>query len=111
MTFTFAPAETFTERAGLFVSLTGGTNSGKTFSALRLARGIAGPTGKIAVLDTVDQHFRNSEQCCIGVRAGLGDQCGELPGLLQCPYRKLVGFELRMLARLFVQLPAQGVAK
>ena len=52
MTFTFAPAETFTERAGLFVSLTGGTNSGKTFSALRLARGIAGPNGKIAVLDT-----------------------------------------------------------
>ena len=52
MSFTFAPAETFTERAGLFVSLTGGTNSGKTYSALRLARGIAGPTGKIAVLDT-----------------------------------------------------------
>ena len=52
MSFTFAPAETFTERAGLFVSLTGGTNSGKTYSALRLARGIAGPKGKIAVLDT-----------------------------------------------------------
>uniref|UniRef100_A0A9E8CLI5 ATP-binding protein n=1 Tax=Bosea sp. NBC_00436 TaxID=2969620 RepID=A0A9E8CLI5_9HYPH len=52
MSFTFAPAETFTERAGLFVSLTGGTNSGKTFSALRLARGIAGPNGKIAILDT-----------------------------------------------------------
>ncbi|GMA75824.1 hypothetical protein GCM10025880_22410 [Methylorubrum aminovorans] len=30
----------------------GGTNSGKTFSALRLARGIAGPGGKVAVLDT-----------------------------------------------------------
>lgn len=52
MTFTFAPASSFTERAGIFVSLTGGTNSGKTFSALRLARGIAGPNGKIAVLDT-----------------------------------------------------------
>ena len=52
MSFTFAPAVSFTERAGLFVSLTGGTNSGKTFSAMRLARGIAGPTGKIAVLDT-----------------------------------------------------------
>jgi hypothetical protein len=52
VSFTFAPAETFTERAGLFVSLTGGTNSGKTYSALRLAHGIAGPTGKIAVLDT-----------------------------------------------------------
>jgi hypothetical protein len=52
VSFTFAPAESFTERAGLFVSLTGGTNSGKTYSALRLARGIAGPAGKIAVLDT-----------------------------------------------------------
>lgn len=52
MTFTFAPADSFTERAGIFVSLTGGTNSGKTFSALRLARGIAGPKGKVAVLDT-----------------------------------------------------------
>lgn len=52
MSFTFAPAVSFTERAGLFVSLTGGTNSGKTYSAMRLARGIAGPTGKIAVLDT-----------------------------------------------------------
>lgn len=52
MTFAFRPAVSFTERAGLFVSLTGGTNSGKTFSALRLARGIAGPDGKIAVLDT-----------------------------------------------------------
>lgn len=50
--FTFKPAASFTERAGLFVSLTGGTNSGKTFSAMRLARGIAGPEGKIAVLDT-----------------------------------------------------------
>ncbi|ONF46472.1 AAA family ATPase [Methylobacterium radiotolerans] len=52
MTFTFAPAASFTERAGVFVSLTGGTNSGKTYSALRLARGIAGPGGKVAVLDT-----------------------------------------------------------
>lgn len=51
-TFAFKPAASFTERAGLFVSLTGGTNSGKTYSAMRLARGIAGPQGKIAVLDT-----------------------------------------------------------
>lgn len=50
--FTFKPAASFTERAGLFVSLVGGTNSGKTYSALRLARGIAGPKGKIAVIDT-----------------------------------------------------------
>lgn len=52
MTFNFRPARSFTDRHGVFVSLTGGTNSGKTFSALRLARGIAGPKGKIAVLDT-----------------------------------------------------------
>lgn len=52
MSFTFAPADKFNEGAGVFVSLTGGTNSGKTYSALRLARGIAGPSGKIAVLDT-----------------------------------------------------------
>lgn len=52
MSFVFRPAKEFTERHGAFVSLTGGTNSGKTFSALRLARGIAGPGGKIAVIDT-----------------------------------------------------------
>jgi len=50
--FHFRPAEEFTDRHGLFVALVGGTNSGKTFSALRLARGIAGAYGKIAVLDT-----------------------------------------------------------
>ena len=52
MTFQFKSAASFTERAGLFVSLTGSTNSGKTFSGLRLSRGIAGPDGKLAVLDT-----------------------------------------------------------
>jgi hypothetical protein len=52
MSFVFKSSAAFDERAGLFVSLTGGTNSGKTFSSLRMARGIAGPTGKIAVLDT-----------------------------------------------------------
>ena len=52
MAYSFRPALSFTERHGLFVALVGSTNSGKTFSALRLARGIAGPTGKIAVADT-----------------------------------------------------------
>ena len=52
MSFHFRPAVSFTERHGLFVALVGGTNSGKTYSALRLARGIAGPSGKIAVADT-----------------------------------------------------------
>lgn len=52
MSFGFRPAIDIHERHGLFVALVGGTNSGKTFSALRLARGIAGPNGKIAVADT-----------------------------------------------------------
>jgi len=52
MTYNFRPANEIKERHGLFVALVGGTNSGKTFSALRLARGIAGPTGRIAVADT-----------------------------------------------------------
>ena len=52
MTTTFLPAKHITEAAGLFISLTGGTNSGKTYSSLTLARGIAGEFGKIAVLDT-----------------------------------------------------------
>jgi hypothetical protein len=52
MTFTFKPATAYAERHGLFIALAGGTSSGKTFSALRLARGIAGPKGKVAVVDT-----------------------------------------------------------
>lgn len=52
MTIEFRPASHFTDQHGLFVALVGGTNSGKSFSALRLARGIAGPGGKIAAVDT-----------------------------------------------------------
>ena len=48
--FTFAPAKR--AGVGLFVGVAGGTGSGKTFSALRIARGIAGPTGRIAAIDT-----------------------------------------------------------
>jgi hypothetical protein len=51
MTYSFRPAASFTERHGLFVALVGGTNSGKTTSAVRLGRGIAGPKGKLAVID------------------------------------------------------------
>lgn len=40
------------EGAHLLIQLFGGPRSGKTRTALRLARGIAGPTGKIAVIDT-----------------------------------------------------------
>lgn len=52
MSFEFRPAINFTDRHGCFVALVGSTNSGKSFSALRLARGIAGPKGKVAALDT-----------------------------------------------------------
>lgn len=48
--FTFAPARR--EGVGLFVGVAGGTGSGKTFSALRIAKGIAGPNGRIAAIDT-----------------------------------------------------------
>lgn len=51
--FTFTPAKDYTDRHGLFIALVGGTNSGKTYSGLSLAKGIAEAQGKrIAVLDT-----------------------------------------------------------
>ncbi len=37
---------------GLFIVLVGTSTTGKTVSALRLARGLAGPKGRIAVIDT-----------------------------------------------------------
>lgn len=51
MSYEFRPAKDFTDRHGLFVALVGGPNSGKSYSGLRLARGIAGPDGKIAAVD------------------------------------------------------------
>lgn len=50
--FAFKPAASFNQRHGIFVAVTGGTNSGKSYSALRLARGLAGPGAKIAAADT-----------------------------------------------------------
>lgn len=49
MTFSFAPAKR--EQVSLLIALAGASGSGKTFSALRLAKGMA-PSGKIAFLDT-----------------------------------------------------------
>lgn len=49
MTFQFAPARR--EQVGLLIALAGASGSGKTYSALRLARGMA-PSGKIAFIDT-----------------------------------------------------------
>lgn len=49
MTFTFRPA--IRENVGLLIGLAGGTGSGKTYSAMRLAAGIAGDK-KFCVIDT-----------------------------------------------------------
>ncbi|HQT89109.1 MAG TPA: AAA family ATPase [Acidiphilium sp.] len=50
MTFSFKPATR--DKIGLLFSLAGASGSGKTLSALRLAKGIANGSGKIAVIDT-----------------------------------------------------------
>ncbi len=49
MTFAFAPAKR--EQVSLLIALAGASGSGKTYSALRLAKGMA-PGGKIAFIDT-----------------------------------------------------------
>jgi len=48
--FSFRPA--MTGLAPIFVMLAGGTNTGKSWSSLLLARGLVGPTGRIAAIDT-----------------------------------------------------------
>lgn len=50
MSFRFQPAKM--DGVGLFLAIAGGSRTGKTFSALTIARGIAGPNGKIACIDT-----------------------------------------------------------
>lgn len=50
MSFTLRPA--VREKIGLLFAIAGASGSGKTFSALVLARGIANGTGRIAVIDT-----------------------------------------------------------
>ena len=50
MTFTIRPG--VREKIGLLFGIAGASGSGKTFSALTLARGIANGTGRIAVIDT-----------------------------------------------------------
>jgi hypothetical protein len=49
MGFEFRPAKR--EDVGLLIGRSGGTGSGKTFTAMRLAKGIAGDR-KFAVIDT-----------------------------------------------------------
>lgn len=50
MSHRFRPA--VAGQAPIFVMISGGTGTGKSWSALRLARGMVGPAGKIAALDT-----------------------------------------------------------
>lgn len=49
-TYTFKRAKR--EGVGLFIGISGGTGSGKSYTALELATGIAGPDGMIAAADT-----------------------------------------------------------
>lgn len=51
MTFTFRPPVDNDDPIGLIIGLAGGTGSGKTYSAMRLAKGIAGDK-RFAIIDT-----------------------------------------------------------
>lgn len=50
MSFMFRPAARTNSK--LFLAIYGESGSGKTYSALMLARGLAGPTGKVMMIDT-----------------------------------------------------------
>lgn len=50
MTFTFRKA--IREQTSTLIALAGPSGSGKTYSGLRLARGLVGPAGRIAFIDT-----------------------------------------------------------
>jgi len=50
MTFQFRPA--VRENTKIILGIGGPSGSGKTFSALRVARGLAGPNGKVCMIDT-----------------------------------------------------------
>lgn len=59
------------ERAHLKVALTGPSGSGKTYSAILMAMGLAGPKGRIAVIDTENEsaslyaHLGKYDTLCI----------------------------------------------
>ena len=50
MSLTFRKA--IREQTSILLALAGSSGSGKTFSALRIARGLVGPTGRVAMIDT-----------------------------------------------------------
>src|SRR3972149_10607751 len=50
MSYTFRKA--IREQTSVLLALAGSSGSGKTYSALRLARGLAGDRGRVALIDT-----------------------------------------------------------
>lgn len=63
MTFEFRPA--VLERTNVLIGLAGPSGCGKTKSALRLARGLVGPSGKIHFIDTENRrglHYATQHQ-------------------------------------------------
>lgn len=57
MTFAFTPATR--QNVSLIIGVCGASGSGKTWSALAIATGLAGPTGKIAAIDTESGRMRH----------------------------------------------------
>lgn len=75
MTYSFAPA--VRDRVGLLIGLAGSTGSGKTLSALKIARGLAGgDDSKVAFIDT---------------EGGRGKHYAPAPG--ETPSEKVFGFQ------------------
>ncbi len=64
MSFNFKPAQM--DGVGLFLAIAGGSRSGKTYTALTLARGIAGPHGKIAAIDTEGKRMSHYKDKFLG---------------------------------------------
>lgn len=54
----FNIAEAVREAVPALIALWGASDSGKTYSALRLARGLVGPKGKIALIDTENRRAK-----------------------------------------------------
>lgn len=61
---TFRPAEM--DGVGLFIAIEGSSRTGKTFTALTLARGIAGPNGRIAAIDTEGKRMSHYKDKFLG---------------------------------------------
>jgi hypothetical protein len=57
MSYHFRPATR--EQVGLLIGLAGPSGSGKTFSAMTMAKGIVGPSGRFAVIDTENKRSRH----------------------------------------------------